>query len=178
MAGSSSLSRSLNLGCGRQHREGCINVDRVEQVRPDLVWDLDRYPYPLPDSHFERIFASDVIEHLQDVAAFMQEVHRLLVPGGIVEITTPHFSCANSFTDPTHRHHLGYFSLDYFTRESPLDFYSDARFEFVERQIVFHHSLLNRLVRRLAARHPRGYEQRFAWIFPAWFLRFQLRAVK
>ena len=172
------LPRELNLGCGLKRRGACLNVDRAAQVGPDLVWDLDRFPYPLPESHFLGVYAGDVVEHLENIPNFMAEVYRLLVPGGVVEITTPHFSCANSYTDPTHRHHLGYFSFDYFTVESELNFYSDARFEITERQIVFQQSFLNRGVRKLANRYPHAYEQRFAWMFPAWFMIFRLRALK
>ena len=37
-------------------------------------------------------------------------------------------SAANSFTDPTHRHHLGWHSLDYFTGEHEHAYYTRARF--------------------------------------------------
>lgn len=172
------LPRELNLGSGLRPRKACLNVDKVAGVGPDLVWDMNEYPYPLPESHFRRIFASDIVEHLGNIPDFMEEVHRLLEPGGLIEITTPHFSCANSYTDPTHRHHLGYYSFDYFTSGNPLNYYSQARFEIVERQIVFQNSLANRLVRRLANQYPGRYEQRFAWVFPAWFMIFRLRALK
>lgn len=174
----SDLPRRLNLGCGVKKRPDCWNVDLRDQVGPDLVWDLDRRPYPLPRNHFEHVYAFDVVEHLNDLQGFIEEVHGLLVPGGIVEITTPHFSCANSFTDPTHRHHLGYFSFDYFTDASPWNFYSGVRFEIAERILVFHNRRYDRLISRLANRHPAVYERRFAWMLPAWFLIFRLRAVK
>jgi hypothetical protein len=170
--------RELNLGCGRKRRADCLNVDRVAHLAPDLVWDLDQYPYPLPASHFRRIYAHDVVEHLVSIPAFMAEAHRLLEADGVLELTTPHFSCANSYTDPTHRHHLGYFSFDYFTAGHELDFYTEARFEILERQIVFQQSLLNRFIARIANRQAKRYEQRFAWMFPAWFMIFRLRAVK
>jgi len=172
------LPVELNLGCGLRRRDGCVNVDRLERVRPDLVWDLDRYPYPLPGSHFRVVYASDLVEHIEDVMRFMVEVHRLLAPGGVVEITTPHFSCANAFTDPTHRHFLGYFSFDCFTSSSESNFYADERFGIEHRQIAFHPSPANRIVAWWANRHPALYERRFAWMFPAWFLTFRLRAVK
>ncbi|HEV3075631.1 MAG TPA: methyltransferase domain-containing protein [Thermoanaerobaculia bacterium] len=174
----SELPKDLNLGCGRRHRPGCLNVDLISEVAPDLVWDLDRRPYPLPRGHFERIWALDVIEHLESVKGFLEEVYELLAPGGTIEITTPHYSCANSFRDPTHRHHLGYFSLDYFTADHQWNFYSPARFEIVERILVFDQGPAARLVSRLANRRPELYEKRFAWIFPAWFLLFKLRAQK
>lgn len=170
--------RRLNLGCGLRHRPDAVNIDLRPQVQPDLVWDLDRHPYPLPDAHFEYAYALDVVEHLDDVPGFMAEVHRLLAPGGVVEITTPHFSCANSFTDPTHRRHLGYFSFDYFTADGEWNFYSPHRFEIVERLLVFRPRRLDGLVARFANRRPALWERRFAWIWPAWFLIFKLRVVK
>jgi SAM-dependent methyltransferase len=174
----SEVPRRLNLGCGRHKRPDSLNVDVLPEVAPDLTWDLDRHPYPLPRNHFEQIWALDVIEHLASVKDFLEEIHELLVPGGTIEITTPHFSCANSFTDPTHRQHLGYFSLDYFTAGHKCNFYTAIRFEIVERVLVFYPSLLDRLMARLANRRPELYEKRLTWIFPAWFLIFKLRAVK
>jgi SAM-dependent methyltransferase len=174
----SDLPQQLNFGCGRRRRADCLNVDVRAEVEPDMTFDLDRRPYPLPRGHFQRIYAHDVVEHLTDVRDFIEEVHELLTPGGMVEITTPHFSSGNSFTDPTHRHHLGYFSFDYFTEGNALNFYSAVRFEIAERQLVFHNALPDRLASRLANRRPEIYEKRFAWLFPAWFLIFRLRAVK
>jgi len=37
---------------------------------------------------------------------------------------------------------------------------------------------VNKLVRRLANRYPAAYERRWTWIFPAWFLYFELEVVK
>jgi len=171
------VARRLNLGCGQMKLPDCLNVDFNPAVEPDVVWDLDRRPYPFPKGHFERVFVKDVIEHLEDVPGFMTEIHSLLAPGSVVEITTPHFSSANAFTDPTHRRQLGWSSFDYFTESSQWSFYTGVRFEILHRTIVFHHSTLNRVVSRLANRYPAAYEHRWAWIFPAWFLIFELRAI-
>jgi SAM-dependent methyltransferase len=172
------IPRRLNLGCGQRKLPDCLNVDLRPGVEPDLVWDLDRRPYPLPRKHFEHIYAYDVVEHVASVQDFVEEAHALLAPGGILEITTPHFSSANSFTDPTHRHHLGYSSFDYFTAGSQWSFYSGVRFEIAHRSLVFHMSLPGKLMSRLANRHPELYERRLAWIWPAWFLVFKLRALE
>lgn len=168
----------LNLGCGMCHREGYLNVDLVASVNPDLVHDLDIYPYPLPHNHFEHIHAGDVVEHLSDIPAFMEQVWELLVPNGTIEITCPHYSCNNSYTDPTHKHHLGYFSFDYFTDGASLNFYSKARFVIDYRSIAFRHNWVNKIISRVANKYPHFYEERLAWIFPAWFMVFKLRALK
>ena len=167
----------LNLGCGMKPIPDCLNVDWNPVVEPDIVWNLDERPYPLPRGHFRRIFARDVVEHLEDLPAFVTEVHSLLAPGGILEITTPHFSSANAFTDPTHRRQLGWSSFDYFTEESEWSFYTGVRFEIARRTLVFRHGPLNRVVARLANRYPAAYEHRWAWMFPAWFMIFELRRI-
>lgn len=176
MVGGASLRR-LNLGCGRDLRAGYLNVDRSDGVGADLVWDLATGPLPLVASSFEEILALDVLEHVEDVPAFFEEAHRLLVPGGELRITTPHFSCSNSFTDPTHRHHFGWFSFDYFVAGHPLAHYSAARFEISHRLLVFRPTRLNRFVSNWANRNPERYERRWVWIFPAWFLEVRLRKV-
>lgn len=170
------LATRLNLGSGAARRADCLNVDRNAQARPDLVWDLDTYPYPLPTGHFEHIYALDVVEHLADIPAFMSEAHRLLRAGGVLEITTPHFSCSNSYTDPTHRWHLGYFAFDFFTAERPYDIGSIGCFRVESRLLAFHPGRLARIVAVAANRWPAHYERRWAWIFPAWFLQFRLRS--
>ncbi len=122
---------------GQKPRPGAVNVDVTDRTRPDLVHDLDVTPWPLPDSHFTEVHAYDVVEHLQDVVRTMEEIHRVCAPGARVYITVPHFSSANSFTDPTHRHHFSARSMLYFTDEHELGFYSSARFRQRQAQIVF-----------------------------------------
>jgi SAM-dependent methyltransferase len=168
----------LNLGCGNKHRDGAVNLDVTATTGPDVVHDLNVIPWPFPDNQFAEVHAYDVIEHLADVPAVMSEIYRITRPGARVFITVPHFSCANAFTDPTHRHYFGYFSFDYFTEGHELSFYSTARFRMSNRHLIFSPSLSNKVVWRLAKRFPRAYEQRWAWIFPAWFLSFELHVNK
>lgn len=158
--------------------EGAVNLDISSDTGADVVHDLARMPWPLPSEAFSEVFALDVIEHLSDVVGAMEEIHRICRPGARVHITVPHFSSANAYTDPTHRHQFSCFSFDYFTADHALSFYSRARFARRRSQIVFYPSMLNKLVHRLANRRPQAYEQRWAWMFPAWFLSVELEAVK
>ena len=176
--GSPQRTPVLNLGCGRKRRAGAVNVDCTSRTSPDVVHDLDVRPWPFPDNEFAEVFAFDVLEHLQDIVATMEELHRVSRGGARVEITVPHFSSANAFTDPTHRHFFSRFSFDYFENTHEFGFYSAAAFKVVHARMIFSSGLANRVVARLANRYPRAYEQRWAWMFPAWFLSFELRVVK
>lgn len=168
----------LNLGSGRKHVPGALNLDLVSDTGPDVIHDLNVRPWPLPSGQFREVLAHDVVEHLDDIVATMEEIHRVSRDGAVVRITVPHFSCANAFTDPTHRHYFGWFSLHYFTGEHQFSFYSRARFRRRTSRIVFYPTLVNKLVRRFANRYPERYERRWAWMFPAWFLYFELEVVK
>lgn len=169
---------TLNLGCGLKHVPEAVNLDITRETNPDVIHDLNQIPWPLPDNHFREVLAYDVIEHLEDFIAAMEEIHRVCSDGAVVRITVPHFSCANAYTDPTHRRLFGYFSFDYVTGEGEIQFYSCARFKKLSSRMMFYPSLLNKLVWRIANRYPAAYEQRWAWIFPAWYLYFELEVRK
>ncbi len=168
----------LNLGCGRKHVAGAVNLDVTPDTGPDLLHDLNQRPWPLPSDHFREVLAYDVIEHLEDVMRTFEEIHRVCRDGAVVRVAVPHFSSGNAYNDPTHRRFFGYHTLDCFTEGHEHSFYTRARFRYRHRQIIFWPTLLNKAVWRLANRHPMWYELRWAWVFPALFVSLELEVVK
>lgn len=73
-----------------------ISEELVEQIRARgieaLTHDLAAEPLPFGDGSFEAVFAGEIIEHLVDTAGFLDELARVLRPGGIVVITTPNLA--------------------------------------------------------------------------------------
>jgi len=168
--------RELDLGAGSVVRApGAIRADLVRAVRPDVVVDAAR-ALPFRTHSFRRVYCFDLVEHIPDIPRLMAELYRILQPGGTLLITTPHFSCANAHTDPTHQHRFGWRSFDYFTPGHSLHYYSTARFRIARRVIRFHGGWLDAVVRRIANRWPDWYEHRLTWICPAWYLEFELVA--
>lgn len=170
----------LSLGSGKMEKqENVTRLDIRPETKPDVIWDLRKLPFPFEDKSFDEIQCLDVLEHLDNIPATMEECHRLLKPGGIIKISTPHFSCSNSYIDPTHKHHLSYFSLDYFTQSHKYAYYSTARFKVKQRILLFEGGRIYKgIFQRFANKYPEFYEKRLAWIFPAWFLYFELEAEK
>jgi SAM-dependent methyltransferase len=169
----------LNLGSGKDASlSDAVTIDINPNTLPRIVHDLNKVPWPFEDDVFDAIYCKDVIEHLEDAVKTMEEIYRIARAGAKVYITTPHFSCANSYTDPTHRHHLGFFSFDYFTGENQWDFYTKARFKKIQADLVFFPKLKNKLIWRIAKRYPAFYEEHLTWIFPAWFMSFELEIIK
>ncbi len=46
---------------------------------------------PFPDAHFDRVIASEVLEHINDDALAIGELSRVLKPGGTMAVTVPRF---------------------------------------------------------------------------------------
>ncbi len=115
---------------------GSIGLDYNPRTAADLLASLDHHPYPFRDSAFAGLRAIHVIEHVSDVVKTMEEFHRIVVPGGLVRLETPHYTDFSSFCDPTHRWHLNSFSFRYFIaasnsgpiRDNGFGYYTTAKF--------------------------------------------------
>ena len=83
-----------------------------------------------------------------------------------------------AYIDPTHKHQFGHGSFHYVTCENAFSFYTDKLYCRRVSRIVFAESIVNRVVSWLANRFPESHERRWAWIFPAWFLYFELEEIK
>lgn len=122
----------LDVGCGVKKFPGSLGLDNNPRTAADVIADLDRHPYPFRDSSFGGVRAIHVIEHVANVVKTMEEFHRIVAPGGIVRLETPHYTDFSSFCDPTHRWHLNSFSFRYFAAGSIGDngfgYYTQAKF--------------------------------------------------
>lgn len=94
----------LNIGCGKDIREGWLNVD-CKAFHPDIViWNLtDRWP--VADGEVEEIHASHVVEHFKqgERCWVMNEAYRALKPGGKMTVIVPSWSSNRAYGDPTHQ---------------------------------------------------------------------------
>jgi SAM-dependent methyltransferase len=122
------MPRILDIGCGLHKLEGAIGLDMNPRTAADVLYDLNRVPYPFVDDAFDEVVGRHVIEHVENVLGVMAELHRITRPGGIIRVLAPHYTNPDWPTDPTHRVHLNSFSFRCFTDEEPLfPFYTTVR---------------------------------------------------
>ena len=74
--------RVLDVGCGSAKTPGAVGIDISPDTDADIVHDLDRFPYPLEDASFDHVLMQDVLEHLNEPIRVLEELHRVLRPGG------------------------------------------------------------------------------------------------
>ena len=115
----------LNVGCGRNIKEGWLNLDSASLPGIDLVCDLENVrakPIALPDGSVDQFLISHVIEHIHDSLGLMQELWPLATPGAIAVIRVPHGGSDDAWEDPTHLRAYFPGSFGYFSQP----FYSNA----------------------------------------------------
>jgi SAM-dependent methyltransferase len=93
----------LNLGSGPTKMEGFLSVDSIEFPEVDVITDLTK-KWPWKNNSVTEAHASHVVEHFTawDRVHFINELYRVLIPGGKATIVTPHWCNCRAFGDPTH----------------------------------------------------------------------------
>ena len=179
------MAIKINLGCGNDIRKGWVNVDCAPLTGVDVVHDLNVTPLPFESQCADEIVCEDVLEHV-DYVPILKECHRILIPGGLLNISVPHFTSNNNYVDPTHRKMFSVKTFNFFcenTFERKMrSYYFDFCFSSIERRIVFSTKgffIYNRPVQffaNLSHRAQTVYEAT-AWsrLFPADNLRIKLR---
>lgn len=171
------MSKKLNVGCGKNIKEGYINLDIKQIPGIDVIHDLNKFPYPLKSNDFDEILCQDILEHVDNLLLVMNEIYRILKPNGLLKIRVPHFTSSIAFNDPTHKHFFAWDSFNYFLKSNPYNFYVDFSFEIVERKIEFGKKLAfwNWIIEPIVNLFPKLYEDTPLRIFPAMNLHFVLR---
>ena len=116
------LGISLDLGCGANKQNGFVGIDARPLPGVDIVHDLEKFSWPLPDRCASLAVASNLVEHINPHGGvflrFMDEVWRVLKPGGKFLIATPYAGSQGYWQDPTHCNGCNEVTWAYF---DPLD---------------------------------------------------------
>lgn len=142
----------LNLGSGHSKAAGYINVDRETESHPDILWDLEIFPWPWDDNSVDEVVFNHSLEHLgarTDVfLRIISEVYRICRHEAIVRVNVPHPRHDNFLDDPTHVRPVTPTMFGLFNREqndawkaagaanSPLAHYLNVDFVVIETERV------------------------------------------
>jgi hypothetical protein len=136
----------LNLGCGENHVPGYVNVDK--HGKPDVLHDLETFPWPWEDNSVGEIRLSHVLEHLGQMTSvylkIIKELYRICAPNATIYVVVPHPRHDHFLNDPTHVRIVTPQGLDLFSKSknrewikagfanSPLGLYLNVDFEITD----------------------------------------------
>lgn len=94
----------LDIACGQNKREGFVGIDIASCKGVDIKHDLFKFPWPVKTGSVSEAFSSHFFEHIPGMlrGQFMDEVYRILVPGGQYTIVSPYWSSPRAIQDFTH----------------------------------------------------------------------------
>ena len=172
------MKKILNLGCGNKKLPEEIGVDIIATDSADIVCDLAKPPFPFEPSSIDEIRSNHFLEHIDNLVLIMEEIHRILKPGGIIKSTVPHVSNIEFFRDPTHKTPFTYGTFDYFVRGKKPITYTPVEFEYISREMNFGKGLRGQIGKLLFNISPRRWEKYYAWKYPCYEMTVVLRAIK
>lgn len=117
----------LDIGGGNNPQPGFVNIDILPLPKVDIVWDLEEFPWPLPDNCVTTAIASHVLEHINPAKGifikFMNEVWRILKPDGQFAFVVPYAESFGMYQDPTHCNFINEATMGYFDPLHPSGYY-------------------------------------------------------
>jgi predicted SAM-dependent methyltransferase len=114
----------LNIAGGQQRMDGWTNIDIAKIPETDIVHDLNVMPWPLKDNSVEEALCSHYVEHIPTLCAccsgkqnpffaFLDELYRIMIPGGKVTVISPYWSSIRCWQDPTHTRGISEYTFLY-----------------------------------------------------------------
>lgn len=171
--------RILDLGCGGNKLPNAIGLDHRRFPCVDFVSDLNQ-PLPFENESFDIVYANQVLEHVRELLLLMEEIHRILRPGGLLVAHVPYFRSAWAYIDPTHCRCFTLSTMDYFVKGTDCQRdYSFSNASFSKKEVYLDTDYCSNpqrgLFSRLALRWPYLFENSFlSFLFPFEQLTFVL----
>lgn len=103
------MKKILVLGCGFKRFPRATHLDINPDVKPDVIHDLTKYPWPFEDNQFKSIIAEHILEHIWtqgDVEGYFKlfrEIWRICKNGAKVIIKLPYGLHPEAYADIGHR---------------------------------------------------------------------------
>ena len=124
--------KKLNLGCGRDIKEGYINVDMEKLPGVDIVANVEK-GLPIEDNSIDEVYTAHFLEHVYDLHGVIEEIYRICKDKAKVIIRVPHFT---TNTYEFHIRPMRYMSFMDYTDEGGM--HADTNwFKVKKRKLVF-----------------------------------------
>ena len=171
----------LDIGCGQTKSPSHIGMDIFPGPGVDVIHSFDDFPYPFADNSMDEVKCNNSLEHVDDFLRTIEEIHRILRPGGVLKVWCPHYSGPDAYRDPTHKTFFAYTTFDRFAGTGSYGSRHAGMFAVRRRMFGMPDGGgrgLAFLPKAFGNRFPDLYERYLCWIMPAKTIYYELVANK
>lgn len=95
----------LDIGCGKNKREGFLGIDILDFPGVDKKVDIRKTPWPWKDDSVDEVNCSHFLEHLEadERITFFNELYRVCKKDAKTTIIVPHWGSSRAYGDLTHK---------------------------------------------------------------------------
>lgn len=136
---------TVDLGCGIAKIPGSIGLDLSRTESVDIQCDLFGQ-IPIKSKSVDLVWARQFLEHIphkihtqsrDGLFVVLDEVHRVLRPGGLLRVEVPHAYAFGAYSDPTHTRFFLPQTFNYFEPEGPFGYYSTTKFRVLALRFTY-----------------------------------------
>lgn len=109
----------LDIGCGSKKCEpDATGIDLMPGPGVNLVGEALTILRNMEANSVGSIYSSHFLEHHNNPSDMLEEMVRVVVPGGQLDIRVPHFSNPWFYSDPTHKTPFGLYTFAYYFKNN------------------------------------------------------------
>jgi ubiquinone/menaquinone biosynthesis C-methylase UbiE len=180
----------IEIGCGKRKKyDDFLGIDIIDHDCVDIIGDALEVIKLFPDNSVTYMYMSHFLEHVTDIGTYINEFSRVILPGGTLEIVSPHFSNPYYYSDSTHKTFFGLYTLSAFARDNihsrKVPNYDNKTFFYLKRvDLVFKSSkpfyfrhtfkLLLGLIFNSCKYMRELYEETFSFLIPCYEIKYLL----
>ena len=180
------MKKILDIGCGKRKvkLEGAevIGLDFYDKTQADVICNLEEGKLPFEDNEFDGIYTIHTLEHIKNLIPIVDEMWRVVKPGGIIKIWTPYFASSLAHSSLDHVRFFSYTSFYPYREEDPTHYlWKPTTFKVKAKYNWSGHFgliTIGKIIGFIINKIPRIYQRLFCFILPTEEIYFELEVVK
>ena len=156
--------KRICFGCGSKPMQDCMNVDKLDLIGVDIVYDFNNLPFPFENEQFDEVHFPNSIHCCNNLKELMKEVNRILKPEGMVFIESVVFLSPITHQDMNEKTLIGFNTFDQI-----------KGFEVIDREWIFSKNKYLKWLSFIPNIFPKLYSRMFYFYFPSNSIQFILK---
>ncbi len=106
--------KRLNFGSGMDIKQNWDNADWLKSEGTNLIFNFEKFPYPIKDNTYDYVYTRSVLEHLATPDKALLELWRICKHNATIEIIVPSYNNRSAYDGIEHKHYFSKICFELF----------------------------------------------------------------